>query len=63
MGKMSAVLSDRKAKKMTKGHFFKSVMRPAMTYSNETCPMKKAVKKKLNVTEMWMMGKIRSDRM
>lgn len=45
MGKMSTVLCDRKAKKMTKGHFFKSVMRPAMTYSSETYPMKKAIKK------------------
>lgn len=41
---------------------FVNVARPAMIYGNESWLMKKALEKKLNVAEMWMMGKQR-DRM
>lgn len=39
-----------------KGNGFKSEVRAVMIYGNETLPMKKALKKKLHVTEMPMLS-------
>ena len=51
---------------MLKGQVYKTVVRPAMTYSSETWPMKRSLEKKMNVAEMrmlrWMTGVTRTDR-
>lgn len=65
--RMSGVLRNRRRKKMTQGKVFKSVVKSTMIHGSETWLMKKAMEKKLIVTEMqtlrWMMGKTRTGRM
>ena len=50
----------------SQGEVYKTVVRPAMTYSAETLAVKKAQEKKLDVAEMrmlrWMSGVTKLDR-
>ena len=62
----SGILCDKRISAKVKGKFYKSVVRPAMTYGSETWPVKKAQERKLEVAEMrmlrWMCGVTRRDR-
>ena len=64
--KVSGVLCDRKIKARMKVRVYKTVVRPALMYENETWPSKKAHEKRLDVAEMrmlrWMCGVTKKDR-
>ena len=65
--KTSGVLCDKRiSARRLKGKVYKSVVRPALLYSSETWPMKRAQEKRMEVAEMrmlrWMCGVTRLDR-
>ena len=64
--KMSGVLCDKRISARLKGKVYKSVVRPALLYSSETWPMKRAQERRMEVAEMrmlrWMCGATRRDR-
>ena len=64
--KTSGVLCDKRFSVKLKGKIYKSVVRPAMIYSCETWPMKRAQERRMEVAEMrmlrWMCGVTRRDR-
>ena len=64
--KTSGVLCDRRFNVKLKGKVYKSVVRPAMLYSCETWPMKRAQERRMEVAEMrmlrWMCGVTKRDR-
>ena len=60
------MLCDDKISARLKGKVYKSVVRPALLYSSETWPMKRAQERRMEVAEMrmlrWMCGVTRRDR-
>ena len=64
--KTSGVLCDKRFNVKRKGKVYKSVVRPALIYSCETWPMKRAQERRKEVAEMrmlrWMCGVTRRDR-
>ena len=64
--RVSRILWDRRISLRVKGKVYKTVVRPAMMYGAETCAVKKAQEKKLDVAEMrmlrWMTGVTELDR-
>jgi hypothetical protein len=62
----SGVLCDRQMPTKLKGKFYRTVVRPAMTYGAECWPIKKTHIHKMDVAEMrmlrWMCGKTRKDK-
>ena len=64
--KTSGVMCDKMISARLKGKVYKSVVRPALLYSSETWPMKRAQEKRMEVAEMrmlrWMCGVTRLDR-
>ena len=64
--KTSGVLCDKRLNVKMKGKMYKSIVRPALLYSCETWPMKKAQERRMEVAEMrmlrWMCGVTKRDR-
>ena len=62
---VSGVMCDRKMPVALKDKFFKTIIRPAMTYGSEYWTVKKTDESKLNSAEMrmlrWARGKTRLD--
>ena len=53
--RVSGVLCDRRMNVKIKGKVHRTVVRPARMYGEETCALKKALEKKLEVAEMRML--------
>ncbi len=60
------VLCDRKILNELKGKFYRTAIRPAMSYGSECWPMKEPYVSKIRVVEMkmlsWMSGHTRLDK-
>ena len=63
---VSGVICDKQMPVKLKGKVYKTMIRPAMLYGTETCALKVADERKMQVTEMrmlrGMLGKTRKDR-
>ena len=49
------VLCDKKFLSRLKGKFYRVVIRPALLYGTECCPVKKVLEQRMEVTKMRMM--------
>ena len=64
--RVSGILCDRRISLKVKGKVYKTDVRPEMMYGAETCSVKKAQEKKMDVAEMmmfrWISGVTKLDR-